>query len=426
MTAPAEVVEPRQVHRVKITDIIVSEDRQRKDMGNLEELALSILKHGQLTPVILTRNNDLIAGERRVRAHQLNGAVYIDALYRDELDPLDLEELELEENIRRKQLTWQEEQKAIARIHKLKQMKDPNWGMQQTAAIVAKPGASVQKRDVSDAVTLDRMMKLFPEIAGAKSKAQAINMARAKAKNVNRRLDVQQNPIKYAEVTEKIWLGDSVQLIKQLEDEVVDLHLTDPPFGINYDSHVAGTVGEENVYKDDADKYEYILTMVPDLYRTLKPDGWCIFFFGMTWYERVKQTFRAAGFTVDEIPIVWDRSAGRTYTNRPDHYFTKAYDVALHCFKGDPHIIQKNKPNLLSIPPVETKDRDLVVERPIELYAEIIRRLTIEGQLVADWFVGSGSVPAAAASLKRDYLGCELDENRRAAAIQKVRAHIPS
>jgi DNA modification methylase len=426
MTAVVEQVERREVHRVKLSDITIKEGRQRTEMGDLEGLALSILTHGLLNPVILNRNNELIAGERRIHAHKMNGAVYIDALYRDELDPIDLEELELEENIRRKQLTWQEEQKAIARIHKLKQMKDPNWSMQQTATVIMKPGAEPQKRDVSDAVTLDRMMKLFPEIAGAKSKAQAINMARAKAKNVNRRLDVQQDPVTYLEVQEKIWLGDSVKLIKDIEANLIDCIITDPPFGINYDAHVAGTVGEENVYKDDAEKYEYILTMVPDLYRVLKPDGWCIWFFGMTWYERVKTVFRQAGFSVDEIPIVWNRSEGRCYTNRPDHYFTKAYDVALHCFKGDPHIIQKNRPNLISIPPVESKERELVVERPVELYAELIRRLTIEGQLVADFFVGSGSCPAAAASLKRDYLGVELDENRRAAAIQKIRANIPS
>lgn len=420
-------VEARQVHLVKLSDITVKDARQRQEMGDLEGLALSILSHGLLNPIILTRANVLIAGERRLNAFKMNGAVHIEALYRDELDPVDLEELELEENIRRKQLTWQEEQKAIARIHQLKQMRDPNWSQHQTAVMIQKPEATLpQQRDVSEAITLDRMMKLFPEIAGAKSKAQAINMARAKAKNVNRRLDVQQKPEVYAEVQEKIWLGDSVELIKEIENDLVDLILTDPPFGINYDAHVAGTVGEENSYKDDEARYERILTMIPDMYRILKPDGWCIFFFGMTWYERVKTEFRSAGFTVDEIPIIWNRSDGRCYTNRPDHYFTKGYDVALHAFKGDPHVVQKNRPNVLTIPPVETKDRDLVVERPVELYQELIRRLTIEGQLVADFFVGSGSCPAAAVSLKRDYLGVELNPDRRAAAIQKIRAHIPS
>jgi DNA modification methylase len=86
----------------------------------------------------------------------------------------------------------------------------------------------------------------------------------------------------------------------------------------------------------------------------------------------------------------------------------------------------KNEKNIIRIPPVETKDRELVVERPVALYQEFIRRMTIPGQSIADFFVGSGSVTAAAASLKRDYLGVEQDPNRRAAAIQKTRAHIPT
>lgn len=415
-----------EIHKVAVSDIKIRTKRQRSEMGDLESLAESLLRWGQLNPVILNKNNELIAGERRLEATKMNCVVHIDAVYREEMDELDLEELELEENIRRKQLTWKEEELAIARIHKIKQARDPNWGQRQTAELVAKPGQIPQQRDVSQALTLEKMMALFPEIGNAKTKAQALNMAKAKAKSVTRAIDVQQRPEVYAEVGEKIWLGDSVELIKQIEDEAIDAVITDPPFGINYDAHVAGTVGEENVYKDDEQKYERLLTMFPDIYRVLKKDGWLIWFFGMTWYERVKTELRKAGFTVDEIPIVWDRSDGRCYTNRPDRYFTKAYDVAFHAFKGDPHLVKKNEKNILRIPPVEGKDRELVVERPVELYSELIQRVTIQGQLVADFFAGSGSCLAAAASLKRDYLGIELNEARRATAIQKIRAHIPS
>lgn len=414
----------RTIHRIPVEEVKIRVKRQRSELGDLESLAESLLRYGQLTPIILTRTNDLIAGERRLEAHKMNCVTHIDAVYRDELDELDLEELELEENLQRLQLTWKEEELAKARIHKLRIAKDPKWSQLQTAALVAKPGQTVQQRDVSQALNLEKMMKLFPEIGEAKTKAQALNLAKAKAKSVTRAVDVAQRPEVYAEVGEKIWLGDSVDLIKEIENEAIDLILTDPPFGINYDAHVAGTVGEENSYKDDVEKYERILTMFPDLYRVLKPDGWLIWFFGMSWYQPVKEKLRAAGFVVDEIPIMWDRSDGRCYTNVPNHYFTKGYDVAFHAFKGDPHLVQKNKPNVFRIPPVETKDRDLVVERPVELYAEFISRMTIPGQMVADFFVGSGSVTAAAASLKRDYIGIEKDPNRRAAAIQKTRSHI--
>jgi len=166
--------------------------------------------------------------------------------------------------------------------------------------------------------------------------------------------------------------------------------------------------------------------MAPDLYRVLHKDGWLVWFFGMTHYELVKKVMRSAGFSVDEIPIVWDRSQGRTFTNVPNKYFTKAYDVALHCFKGDPNIVLKNRPNIIPIPPIEGKERELCVERPVELYEELINRLTIPGQTVADFFVGSGSCPAAAAKLKRNYMGVELNPERRAAAIQKIQAYTPA
>lgn len=415
-----------EIHKVALEDIKIRVKRQRSEMGDLEGLAESILRWGQLSPVLINKEMFLIAGERRLEAHKMNCVTHIDAVFREELDELELEELELEENVQRLDLHWKEKELAIARIHKLKQTRDPNWGQRQTAELIAKPGELPQQRDVSQALNLEKMMKLFPEIGLAKTKAQALNMAKAKAKSITRAVDVSQRPEVYAEVTEKIWLGDSVDLIKQIENEAIDAVITDPPFGINYDAHVAGTVGEENSYKDDKEKYEHILTMFPDIYRVLKKDGWLIWFFGMTWYERVKIELRKAGFTVDEIPIMWDRSEGRCYTNRPDRYFAKGYDVAFHAFKGDPHLIRKNEKNVLHIPPVETKDRELVVERPIELYEELINRLTIPGQLVADFFAGSGSCLAAAAQLKRDYLGIEKNEARRATAIQKVRAHIPS
>lgn len=426
MAQPAEIARP--VHYVKVAEVKIRVKRQREELGDLEGLAESILRIGQLTPIILTRDNELIAGERRLEAHKLNGQVHIEALYRDELDEIMLEEIELEENIRRKQLTWQEEQKAIARIHRLRQMSDPNWGQRQTAEVIAKPGQNPMnlQRDVSTAINLEKMMKLFPEIAKAKNVSQAVNMAKAKAKQVTKVIDVGQRPEVYAEVQEKIWLGDSVKLIKEIEDEAFDMVLTDPPFGVNYDAQVAGSVRETDVYKDSVEKYEYILTMAPDIYRVLRKDGWLVWFFGMTWYERVKEVFRAAGFTVDEIPIMWDRTDGRTFTNVPNHYFTKGYDVAIHAFKGDPILVKKNLPNVFHVPPVETKDRDLTVERPVELYKQILERHLIKGQNVLDPFVGSGSSTAAAVELGIDYTAIELNEARRANAIQKTRAHIPS
>jgi site-specific DNA-methyltransferase (adenine-specific) len=269
------------------------------------------------------------------------------------------------------------------------------------------------------------MIDLFPELKDAKSIRQMKSWADNKSANIMRVADVKNNVIDYGEIEKKIILGDSVEVIKTIPSESFNAIITDPPFGLAYDERKAGTSGSLTDYEDSEVSYERLLTMAPELFRVLRPNGFLVWFFGISWYERVKTDFRAAGFIVDEIPIIWNRSEGRCHTNRPDRYFGRAYDVALHCIKGDPQIIQRMKPNVITVKPVENSDREALVERPVDLYAELIRRLTVPGETVADFFVGSGSCPAAAASLGRDYFGVEQSPERRAIAIKKIRAYSP-
>ena len=50
---------------------IVIGKRHRRDLGDIEGLAASIADVGQLHPVVVTPERQLIAGERRIRAFQL-------------------------------------------------------------------------------------------------------------------------------------------------------------------------------------------------------------------------------------------------------------------------------------------------------------------------------------------------------------------
>lgn len=411
-----------RVELIPIDAIKIDHTRFRQDNGDLEKLASSLLTFGQLEPIIVDQNIELIAGFRRYSAARLNGWTQIAAVLRTEIDELHAREIELEENIARKQMTWQEEQIAIAELDRIKKAKDPNWTQGLTAQAA---GGNTSQRDVSEAVTLAKAMEVFPELKDAKSKNQAMSWLKAKAANVTRVLDVKDKKIDFNGIEEKIILGDSRQVIKQVPDESFDLVLTDPPFGIDYDDRKSGTDGSLTAYEDTEELYLSLLAMAPELYRVVKPNGWLVWFLGISWYERAKVAFRDAGFAVDEIPIIWDRSGGRCHTNRPDRFFARAYDIALHCRKGDPQIIQRGTKNIIKVDPVENSERQALVERPVGLYQELIKRLTVEGETVADFFVGSGSCPAAAASLRRDYFGVEQNPERRAIALNKIKAHTP-
>ncbi len=416
-----------------VAEVIVPENRFRAVDKKVEDIAQSMLTFGQLQPIIveplaeigdehgnLIQQYELIDGLHRLTAMQMNGQLEIEAKLLDDLDDLTKRKIELEANIQRVDMSWQERTNAIAQLHQLEVESDPNATQGSTASL-----AGVHQRDVSTAIKLAAVMKLFPEIGEAKSVNQALSWAESKAKRVMRVNDVKDKVVDYSAIEDKIILGDSVDFIKTLPSECINLVLTDPPFGINYDTRKAGSEGHLTSYEDDEASYVRLLSMADDIFRVLKPDGWLVWFLGVSWYERAKTVFREVGFTVDEIPIIWDRSEGRTFTTRPDRYFTRAYDIALHCIKGNPQVIQRGKPNIIKVAPVGTAERELLVERPVELYAEIIRRLTVRKEVVADFFVGSGSCPAAAISEGRDFIGCEISQERRAYALSKIKAHTP-
>lgn len=406
-----------------LDEIIVTRRREREELGDIDGLAQSLLQFGQLQPIVVDENNELIAGFRRMTATQQNGQNVILAIRKKDIDEALAKELELEENLQRKDMTTKEKIKGLAELDRLRRAKNPNWTQQQTAAVA---GGKTSQRDVSIAVQLDKAMELFPEIGQAKSIAQAKRMLEAKVASVTRVLDVRKAPQDFSAIEEKFLLGDSVEVIKAIPDESFHAIITDPPFGVDYEDQAADSiVGQTSSYEDDKEKYLRILSMIPDMYRVLKPNSFCIFFLGFTWYEYVKKEFRKAGFTVDEIPIIWDRSDGRTFTNRPDRWFTKGYDIALHCIKGSPRLAIQGKSNIIRVPPVPSSEREILVERPVELYAELIRRTTVEGEVVADFFGGGGGCPAACASLKRGWLAVEKDESRRARGLQKVKANTP-
>jgi ParB-like chromosome segregation protein Spo0J len=104
-----------KVESVFIADIKVS-NRRREDFGDLQGLAESIGRFGLLHPVTLDGDNNLVAGERRLRAcRDILGWKEIDAQLFSRLSEEGKREIELDENVKRKDLTPYELSREIVR-----------------------------------------------------------------------------------------------------------------------------------------------------------------------------------------------------------------------------------------------------------------------------------------------------------------------
>ncbi len=95
-------------------------NRVRKDLGDLESLMDSLKRCGQLNPVTVTRDMVLIAGHRRFEAASQLGWRMIDAMVVDGIDETRRLEIELEENIHRKDFSPEELLDGVRRLDELR------------------------------------------------------------------------------------------------------------------------------------------------------------------------------------------------------------------------------------------------------------------------------------------------------------------
>jgi len=138
---------------------IQSIDRQRLDLGDIQGLAESIRQFGLLQPVVITKDRRLIAGGRRLAAHQFLGKTHIEVVFREDMPQDMLHILELEENIRRKDESWQERCLHITTIHRLKQkanaLEGTTWTQRATAELLGVDSV----REVNHAVQMAQRLE---------------------------------------------------------------------------------------------------------------------------------------------------------------------------------------------------------------------------------------------------------------------------
>lgn len=108
--------------------------RVRRNLGDLTPLVESMRKHGLLNPIVVTSRKELVAGHRRLESAKQLGWKTVPVRYVDSAEAADLVEMELDENIKRKNLTTDELAEAYIRIERLR---NPGFFARVWQAIVA-------------------------------------------------------------------------------------------------------------------------------------------------------------------------------------------------------------------------------------------------------------------------------------------------
>jgi ParB-like chromosome segregation protein Spo0J len=105
--------------KVKVEEIVIG-DRRREEMGDIQGLADSIKEFGLLHPVVIDDQKRLVAGGRRLEACKRLGWEEIEVTSLGELSEKQIRAIELEENLRRKDLTEYEKSRNMVQLAEIK------------------------------------------------------------------------------------------------------------------------------------------------------------------------------------------------------------------------------------------------------------------------------------------------------------------
>ena len=416
---------------VRVSQIKVGE-RFRTEYKDIDDLALSIQDKGLIQPPVLDQDLNLLAGGRRLKAIELLREEdpetwdEIPVIIRESKDELDAREIELIENLMRSNLTWQEQTRLVAEIHRLYKEKNPNWTGGDTADLLER-----SEGGVSEHLQLAEALEKIPELAKAKTKDQAkktldsvyekLAMNELRSRTEDPKFDVDKDlEALLKEAEDNYIISDVFEGLAKLPDQDKEIFLVevDPPYGFFFEKNKRpAKTAESNVddYEEiPAEEYvEFLNKLCLELFRVSDKLSKIVFWFGPQWYKEVFTALTSAGYLIDPIPCLWTKKNGQT--NQPLLRFARTYECFLYGQKPDAKqcIMKQGRSNQFEFDPVYAGDKYHPTQRPLELIKELIESFGVTTvpymNKVLVPFLGSGATLIAAKELGYKALGFDIN-----------------
>lgn len=460
--------------RLKLTDVYFGERMRTPTREAIKEMVEDLVENGQYQPILVRPVSEedkaepkykgqsyaIVAGGTRFTAALTAGWDEIEAYVREDIDtPLRHRIAELHENLKRKQMTHDEEVKAKAEILRLRQIENPDITQIEVAYEIGDSPATFSRH-----VAAAKAIEKNPELAKAGSTKAVLRLsklnnavaARAAASDDDAKL------LKKMNLQGRMVTADMAEWLRARPALSADLTIVDYPYGIDYwkQGHKLkkthrGKQASISVY-DDSPEYAWDLMTdtFPLLVRTTRETGWICCFGNFDSYlllrdlasdccsihydyrkERHGKRCRAAPegekckFLIPEpYPWVWYRPNSQNNPRHPDLHAKSMHEYMMVVNMGAARLNfpsgRKTVDNVLVYDAVYGEDRIHANQKPVPLYQDLVERFTNLGGVVVDPCFGSGASLAAAASKSRFIYGCEKNPDILGPAIGFVSKYL--
>ena len=211
---------------------------------------------------------------------------------------------------------------------------------------------------------------------------------------------------------------DAVEWLQQLPSESVDLLITDPAYESLEKHRAIGTTTRLKHSKASSNDWFHVFPnarfaeLFAEVYRVLRRDTHFYLLCDAETMFVAKPEAEKVGFRFWK-PLVWDKkSIGMGY-----HYRAR-YELILFFEKGKRRLNDLGIADVITAPRIH---RGYPAEKPPAVSEVLINQSSQPGEVVADPFMGSGSVGVAALRLKRRFLGNDLNPDAVRLAASRLR-----
>lgn len=423
--------------------IIITSDRQRKefDPTAMNDLAESLRVKGLMHAPVLRQTPAglvLVAGERRLRAIELlqmlggelrfNGEVVPEGLIPyvtlGQLSELEAEEAELDENLHRVNLSWQEQSAAMSKLHSIRSRQAQAQGRVHTVADTAMETKGRTDGSYQETVRRDLIVAKHlhnPEVAKAKDVNEAFKILKKQEeqkKNVELAAEVGKT---FTSEVHRAFNVNCCDWMDSAEPNQFDVILTDPPYGMNAQDFEDGGSGRmqnsEHHYDDSYESWlELMKRWCPLSFKVAKDEAHAYVFCDIQNFPQLKLMMEAAGWYVFRTPFIAHKpNSGRVPL--PFHGPRRQYETILYAMKGKKKVLAI-KPDVIST----TQDIATThgAQKPVALYADLLSRSVRPGDKVADFFSGSGTIFSACHQMKCEATGFEMNPEYFAIGLKRI------
>lgn len=213
----------------------------------------------------------------------------------------------------------------------------------------------------------------------------------------------------------KLIHGNCFEELKNIENNSIDMILTDPPYGIDYVTK--RTSKKTRKIKND-DNLNWLDNFVDLCYEKMKQDSVFYCFCSFHNIDIFKQTIQKK-FKVKNI-LVWEKNNFGMGDLKGD--FAPQVEFIIFATKGRPLIRGRRDCNILKFN--KTRNELHPTQKPVDLLEFLIEKFSDKNDLILDCFMGSGSTGVACRNTNRRFIGMELDDEYFNTAKKRIEGRV--